>query len=435
LLVVRNPIDMTSVSEVRVVMTPSIDLNLPIGGGGAMPEYLAPGVYVEEAPSSANPIQGVATSVTAFVDHFSAGPVGQPVMITSFGDFVRSFGGLAADSESSFGIEQFFLNGGHVAWVVRAEPASGVWDPAADPSGAAQALIGDPTGQTGLFALAGIDPFNILCVPATAVLPDAEAALVIAQATSVCMARRAMLIVDPPQQDADRDTVAGITAWVQANGSLRSRNAALYFPRPVIVDALTGIQRRVCASGDMAGLWARTDTSRGVWVAAAGTHAQMTGAVDLAYVPTDADVAALNPLAVDCLRKLPALGMVCWGARTLAGTDQASDPYRYIPVRRTALFIEESVRRGLSWVVFQPNGPLLWAMIRSSVSDFMQSLFLQGAFQGAKPHEAYLVRCDAVTNTRTDIDNGIVRLIVGFAPLRPAEFSLIDMSQPLSPVT
>lgn len=424
---------MTNVKEIRVVVTPSIDLHLPIQRRAAMSEYLAPGVYVEEAPSSGNSIVGVSTSVAAFVDHFAAGPVGQPIEITNFHEFVATFGGLAEASESSFAIQQFFNNGGQIAWVVRAEPASGSWDPASDPAGAAQALIGDASAQTGLFALAAVDLFNILCIPATAVLPDTEAAAVAVQATNLCVARRAMLILDPPQHDADRDSVAGITAWVQGNDSLRSRNAALYFPRPVIVDASTGKQRRISASGILAGLWARTDTARGVWVAAAGTQAVLEGVTDLAYAPTDSDVAALNPLAVDCLRRLTSVGLVCWGARTLAGTDQATDPCRYIPVRRTALFIEESVRRGLSWVVFEPNGPALWAVIRTQVNDFMQTLFLQGAFQGAKPDDAYLVRCDAVTNTQADIDNGIVRVIIGIAPVRPAEFSIIDITQRSSP--
>jgi phage tail sheath protein FI len=424
---------MTSVNEIRVVVTPSIDLHLPIRRRAAMPEYLAPGVYVQEAPFSGNSIVGVPTSIAAFVDHFAAGPVGQPIQITSFSEFSARFGGLAEASESSFAIRQFFTNGGNIAWLVRAEPPSGSWDPAGDPAAAAQALIGDASAKTGLFALNTVDLFNILCIPATAVLPDIEAALVAVQATTLCAARRAMLILDPPQHDADRDTVAGITAWVQGNDSLRSPNAALYFPRPVVVDGSTGNQRRISASGTLAGLWARTDTNRGVWVAAAGTQAGLQGVADLAYAPTDTDVATLNPLAVDCLRRLASLGLVCWGARTLAGTDQASDPYRYVPVRRTALFIEESVRRGLSWAVFQPNGPQLWAMIRSEVGDFMQTLFLEGAFQGAKPDEAYLVRCDAVTNTQADIDNGIVRLIIGFAPLKPAEFSIIDINQPSSP--
>ncbi len=397
-----------------------------------MSEYVAPGVYVEEVPFSGNSIPGVPTSVAVFVDHFAAGPIGQPTQISNFVEFVTTFGGLAEASEASFAIAQFFSNGGNIAWVVRAEPASGSWDPAGNPTAAAQALIGDASAKTGLFALAAVDLFNILCVPATALLPDAEAATVAVQSTAACIARRAMLILDPPQHDADRDTVAGITAWVQSNDSLRSNNAALYFPRPVVADTLTGNPRRVSASGTMAGLWARTDASRGVWAAAAGAQAQLLGVVDLAYAPTDADVAALNPLAVDCLRRLTGLGLVCWGARTLAGTDQAADPYRYVPVRRTALFIEESVRRGLSWVVFEPNGPPLWAIIRTVVTDFMQKLFLQGAFQGTTPDQAYLVRCDAVTNTQADIDNGIVRLIIGFAALKPAEFSIIDISQTLA---
>jgi phage tail sheath protein FI len=395
-----------------------------------MPEFLAPGVYVQEFPASAHPIAAVATSIAVFIDHFAAGPIGQPQQVTSFGDFERLFGGLAESSEAGFAIRQFFDNGGATAWIIGVNPDSGTWDPAGSPQAAAQALIGDATANTGLSALAAVDLFNILCVPATILLPDAQAAQVAAQAIHVCAARRAMYILDAPQRDADRDSVAGIVAWINANQDLRSANASLYFPRPEVADPLSGSNRRIAPSGTLAGLWASTDTSRGVWRAAAGPGARLQGVVALSYAPSETDIAVLNALGVDCLRDQS--GLICWGARTLAGVDAMPDDYRYIPVRRTALFIEESVRRGLDWVIFEPNGPALWAQIQADVGGFMHALFAQGAFQGTRPSDAYFVRCDATTNTQTDIDNGIVQVVIGFAALRPAEFTLIGVSQPIS---
>jgi phage tail sheath protein FI len=137
----------------------------------------------------------------------------------------------------------------------------------------------------------------------------------------------------------------------------------------------------------------------------------------------------LNPLGVNCLRSFPVNGRVVWGSRTLAGADQLASEWKYVPVRRTALFIEESLYRGTQWVVFEPNDEPLWAQIRMNVGAFMQNLFRQGAFQGSTPREAYFVKCDSETTTQNDIDNGIVNIIVGFAPLKPAEFVVIKLQQ------
>jgi len=143
----------------------------------------------------------------------------------------------------------------------------------------------------------------------------------------------------------------------------------------------------------------------------------------------------LNPLAINCLRNFPVYGPVCWGARTLFGADQLADDYKYIPVRRFALFLEESLYRGTQWVVFEPNDEPLWSAIRLNVGSFMQSLFRQGAFQGTTPTAAYFVKCDDETTTQNDINNGIVNIIVGFAPLKPAEFVVIQIQQIAGQVT
>jgi phage tail sheath protein FI len=242
--------------------------------------------------------------------------------------------------------------------------------------------------------------------------------------------RRAFYILDPPQQDGNRDTLTGIKTWLDNNASLRSRNAALYFPRLDLADPINSFRLRITApSGTIAGLYARTDVARGVWKAPAGTEAGLAGIQSLEYKLTDGENGALNPLAINCLRVFPVFGPVCWGARTLFGADQQADDYKYVPVRRFALFLEESLYRGTKWVVFEPNDEPLWAQIRLNIGAFMQSLFRQGAFQGTSPRDAYFVKCDKETTTQTDINNGIVNIVVGFAPLKPTEFVILKIQQ------
>jgi uncharacterized protein len=165
-----------------------------------------------------------------------------------------------------------------------------------------------------------------------------------------------------------------------------------------------------------------------VWKAPAGLDANFVGVTGLAVNLTDAENGELNPLGINCLRAFPGMKVV-WGARTLRGADQLADEWKYIPVRRTALFIEESLYRGTQWVVFEPNDEPLWAQIRLSVGAFMHSLFRQGAFQGQSPKDAYFVKCDKETTTQDDINKGIVNILVGFAPLKPAEFVVVRLQQ------
>jgi phage tail sheath protein FI len=179
----------------------------------------------------------------------------------------------------------------------------------------------------------------------------------------------------------------------------------------------------------VAGIFARTDSQRGVWKAPAGTLASIGGIVGQATLLTNDENGELNPLGVNCLRTFPTTGTVVWGSRTLQGDDRLGSQWKYIPVRRTALYIEESLYRGLQWVVFEPNDEPLWAQIRLNVGAFMHDLFRKGAFQGQTPKDAYLVKCDSETTTQTDINNGIVNILVGFAPLKPAEFVILQIEQ------
>ena len=166
-----------------------------------------------------------------------------------------------------------------------------------------------------------------------------------------------------------------------------------------------------------------------MWKAPAGIDASLTGVAAPVYVLSDAEQGVLNPIGLNCFRAFPIYGNVSFGARTLVGADAQASEWKYVPVRRTALFIEESLYRGTQWVVFEPNDELLWAQIRLNVGAFMHTLFVQGAFQGKSPQEAYLVKCDSETTTQNDINTGIVNILVGFAPLRPAEFVVVQIKQ------
>jgi uncharacterized protein len=296
----------------------------------------------------------------------------------------------------------------------------------------ATGLIGDPLAKTGIYALDNVG-FNLLCLPDVMNLSDDDAFAVISAAETYCASRWAFLLVDVPQGGpglAQRDSLTGIQAWLAQNATLRSSYAALYYPRPQIPDPLSGYRlRAVGPSGTMAGVYAQTDGTRGVWKAPAGTAATLTGVPALTYNMTDAENGVLNPLAINGLRTFPVYGNVPWGARTLDGADQQASDWKYIPVRRLALYIEASLYQGLQWVVFEPNDEPLWSQIRLNVGAFMRGLFQQGAFQGSTPASAYFVKCDSDTTTQADINLGVVNILVGFAPLKPAEFVILQIQQ------
>jgi phage tail sheath protein FI len=284
---------------------------------------------------------------------------------------------------------------------------------------------GKENAKQGLYALRKVDLFNILCVPPYTEAGDVEASLV-AEAAVYCERRRAMLLVDPPSSWIDKDAAKAGLIDVGTN----SKNAALFFPRLVMPDPLR--ENRLAnfvPSGAVAGIFARTDTQRGVWKAPAGLEATLVGVSALSVPLTDAENGELNPLGINCLRTLQPVGRVVWGSRTLQGDDRLGSEWKYIPIRRTALFIEESLYRGTQWVVFEPNDEPLWAQIRLNVGAFMHNLFRQGAFQGKTPRDAYFVKCDSETTTQNDINLGIVNIVVGFAPLKPAEFVIIKLQQ------
>lgn len=293
--------------------------------------------------------------------------------------------------------------------------------------------LGSRDLKTGIFALEKADLFNLLCIPPPTRGGDTDVSVYQA-AMSYCVERRALLIVDPPAawgalaETAASNTIAGLSDLGLSGTD--ARNAAIFFPRVIESDLLlNNTLDTFVPCGIIAGVMAKTDSQRGVWKAPAGLDAALNGVRGLQVNLTDGENGQLNPLGVNCLRSFPVNGRVIWGARTARGADQLADEYKYIPVRRLALFLEESLFRGTQWVVFEPNDEPLWAQIRLNIGAFMQNLFRQGAFQGKTPRDAYLVKCDSETTTQNDINLGVVNILVGFAPLKPAEFVVIQIQQ------
>jgi phage tail sheath protein FI len=512
---------------------------------------LFPGVFIQEVPSGVRTITGVPTAITAFVGRTAMGPLTTPVVINSFGDFTRIFGGLNVNSSVSYAVRDFFLNGGGQAVVVRlfnpsATPTNdtatmgfdsgalvlaaanpGAWggglsasitQPLRDtPDEATVAaalglapgnehniftvtvtLKGGPTetirnvttlpsarsiaatlktesqlvvAQTvptvvdngplrtttpvlatasgdgnaaalpstaydaGFTALTRADVVNIVCVPPDTRIAgdtswsDTASGVFVNALNNFCVPHRAMLIVDPPVAWASvADAVSGFTALGISGDA--ARNAVIYFPRVLEADVLlANSTAKTVSCGIVAGVMAATDGSRGVWKAPAGIDAGIAGILGLALNMTDQENGQINPIGVNALRTFPIIGSVVWGARTMRGADVLADDYKYLPVRRFALFLEESLVRGLKFAVFEPNDEPLWAQIRLAVGAFLNNLFRQGAFQGRTPAEAYFVKVDNETTTQNDINLGIVNVLVGFAPLKPAEFVIIKLQQ------
>ena len=302
-------------------------------------------------------------------------------------------------------------------------------------------VTGDQNAKTGIYALERVDLFNLLCIPPlqrdTSSLPSnwtMPSSSTYQAALALCVERRAMLIVDPDPEwgvsiGLAIDSAIGGRNDLNLTGDA-ARNAAIYFPCVREVDSLRDSRVDTFApSGIIAGIMARTDVARGVWKAPAGLDASLNGVQDLQITLNDLENGQLNPLGINCLRSMGVNGRVVWGARTLRGADESADEYKYVPIRRLALYLEESLYRGTQWVVFEPNDEPLWAQVRLNVGAFMQGLFRQGAFQGSTPQDAYFVKCDSQTTTQNDINLGILNVVVGFAPLVPAEFVVIQIQQ------
>lgn len=384
-----------------------------------------PGIYIEEPVTGMRPIAGRPTGVAAIVGAFPRGPVDRAVRVTSTTGLAAEFGAATAETEAALAARQFFANGGREAWIVRARAAS---RRKGAPARAGE-IIGRAGAETGLRVLAGAGPADLLLIPDTSRMAAAEAGRVAAAAVDYAARHRMFYLHDLPHGDKICNTPGAAAAWLRANPKLRHANAAAYFPRLLI--AAPGKRSgslAVAPGGSIAGLYARTDGRQGIWKAAAGVDAQLHGITGLEAEVSDAQQARLTESSINVIRTFPNAGIISWGARSLQPA--SGDPeWRYVPVRRLALFLEASLDAGLRWAVFEPNGEPLWAQIRLSISSFLHLLFRNGAFQGASPRDAYFVKCDRSTHTAADIAKGIVNVTVGFAPLRPAEFIILRLHQ------
>ncbi|MEO6335019.1 MAG: phage tail sheath subtilisin-like domain-containing protein [Pyrinomonadaceae bacterium] len=388
-------------------------------------ESTYPEVYVQEAPARVQMISGVDTSITAFAGWAKKGRTDRAELVSSWNDFELKFGGLDKRSLLGYSVYQFFSNGGTRAYIVRLRASGGASAKAKvlqpnEPDFENALLPADGVG--GLYLLDDIDLFNLLCVPGE------TASAIIKSLQKFCRDRCAFLIVDCDKSAKFNDLKIGLGSIVGDD----SINAAFYFPWVLAGDPLqANAPREFPPCGFVAGVFARTDMHRGVWKAPAGSDASLTGVVGLAPDKnlSDGESGILNRQGVNCIRTFPLRGTVVWGGRTLRGSENLGSEWKYVSIRRIYLFIERSIDSGLSWVVFEPNGELLWTKIRQSVEDFLLALWRQGAFLGSKPEEAYFVKCNRDTMTQNEVTAGIVNVVIGFAAVKPAEFVIIRLQQ------
>lgn len=390
-----------------------------------MPQHQTPGAYIEETRQRP-PIAPASTGVTAFVGHTLSGPINQVVPVKSFLEFSNAFGGLAASSEVSYSVLQFFRNGGQKALIVRV--------PELETGLPSLGMIGGANSSfpMGLGCLETNDEFELLCIP-DAVRPRTpngslsefktdQMVKLWRIAMDLCQRKRALLLIDAPVETVSVPAAREFAAALpRENGAF----AAVFAPWPVIDNPLEdGERRNVPPGGSVAGILARLDRTAGVWKMPDGADAVLRNAKQLSKRFTNNEQDILNPLGINLLRDFDEREVVVWSGRTL----DASDEWKYISVRRLANHIERSVTRGLDWISLEPNGEALWAQIRLAIGNFMEGLRVRGAFAGATAKSAYFVKCDRTTMTPADIVQGNTNVLIGFAPIKPDEFVILSLN-------
>lgn len=386
-----------------------------------MPTYQAPGVYVEEVELGAKPIAGVGTSVAGFIGETESGSAYQdtPTLVTSWGDFVTKFGRYTDSTPyMAPAVFSYFLNGGTTAFIVKT--ADGTDD-------AIKGTDGGPGARTGLTSLTDIDEVTIITAPGIT-SPDVIKALI-----AHCeLLKDRIAILDAAESTTGvtdfTDAASGyINDTVSENGY-----AALYTPwyksSVEYIDTadnnkLKSKQLFIPPSGAMAGIYARSDSERGVHKAPA--NEQVRGALELKVNYNKAEQSLLNPKGVNCIRAFAGRGILVWGARTTA----SDSLWKYVNVRRLFMFLEESIDEGTQWVVFEPNDERLWARVKQTISNFLTTQWREGALMGSTPEEAFYVKCDRETMTQDDIDNGRLICEIGVSPVKPAEFVIFRIAQ------
>jgi hypothetical protein len=401
-----------------------------------VPQYYAPGVYVEEISSGPRPIQAVGTSTAAFIGEAPRADLPEASVaraINNWSEFVRDFVAEGSASTAlSHAVYGFFLNGGRRCYVVNVSKG--------------QAIVGDTRRRRGLQLLEAVDEVAIVAAPGytdaasydallshceslkdrVAILDPPREFQSIAQLTEVA------LPPEPTERKPARDTAAAAAAGgasAAAPAGLRPRQSddgygAFYFPNIMVRDPLGERLVEISPSGHLAGIYARSDATRGVHKAPA--NETVRGALRTSYSVTHAEQETLNQFGVNCIRQFSGEGVRVWGARTLAA---AASNWRYLNVRRLFNMIEESIAKSTRWCVFEPNDRLLWGAIKRDVTAFLTNMWRDGALMGRNPGEAFFVRCDEETNPPESIDQGLVVTLVGLAPVKPAEFIVFRIGQ------
>lgn len=478
-----------------------------------MPEYLSPGVYVEEVSSGIKPLEGVGTSTGAFIGIAERGPIGQPLLITNWTQFTSAYGGFIDQAYLAYAVYQFFNEGGTRCYVVRAAKgttlkkaetaaigslvlrasSAGTWgnalsvvvaDETALPGGSvrvdyfklavllagevleahdhltmdetkpdhvlkritskwvdiidngatrptngpaplAGGLNGDKlaapdwAGANGfIYAFDPVDDINIVAIP------DALGDPAVTQgAYAYCQNRGdCFFVADTP----DNLDAQGVAAYRRTTGNFNSSYAALYYPWIAVSDPLTGKPKFTPPSGAVVGTYSHTDVARGVHKAPAGIEVgKLDSAIGVRNVISKGEHDTLNPIGVNVIRTFPGTGTVVWGARTLS----ADSEWKYVNVRRLFMFLEETIDEGTQWVVFEPNTPMLWGKVKRNITAFLTSVWRDGALLGTTAGEAFFVKVDAENNPSDVIDAGRLIIEVGVAPVKPAEFVIIRISQ------
>lgn len=365
---------------------------------------LAAALLLAARPAGAGPIPLLDLGPAGFVGQAQQGPLDQPVEVHGYAQFVATFGASTAGLANPYlapSAAAFFANGGQTLWVVRTAGADDAELIGVD---------GGPGARTGLQALLDVDSLGAVAIP------GATSAAVQAALVSQAEAMRYRLAVLDPVSATDPDAVT-----TQRSGLASADGyAALYFPW--VVASPAGSSLTLPPSGFVSGILARTSPP----VAPAGTTAgAVLTATDVSYVVSSALQNTLNPLGIDAIRSFPGQGVLVFGARTLA----TNPDWRYVAVRRSAFALEKSIGRGTAWCLQEPNDETLWSQLRSDVTDFLVARWREGWFQGITTTEAFFVRCDATTMTQADIDEGRTVMLVGFAPLQPAEFVILRIVQ------
>jgi phage tail sheath protein FI len=425
--------------------SPAISITkVAINGATAVPVTLTGGPKIYQGTGGATDFDGLRENLQVIAAAINGNFSGFQATVVGYRLFVQNLNPASSQTADTLTIQttadaaatafsKLFISN-VAAYQLGISTAGTYWAPGVPPSDGGPPTLADYQGdeslRTGVYALDAVDLFNIMVIPGDGISTETEWGSIRAAAAAYCQSRRAFLVLDAPLAWTKNGLPTADAAAVQKFRSPIGDpdiNCAVYYPRVQIND--NGVLRYVGPSGMVAGMFANTDSSRGVWKAPAGINAALNGVLDLETILSDKQNGVLNPLAVNCLRRMPA-GFVIWGARTLAGFDNSGeDDWKYVPVRRMTLFLEESLYRGTQWVVFEPNDEPLWAQIRMNITAFMMGLFRQGAFEGATPTRAFFVKCDSETTTQSDIDNGVVNIVVGFAPLKPAEFVVITIQQ------